>query len=192
MKKIVVLLLLFTFSFSGYSQVEIQGTNLSLEMIKERKIGMLSVQFAGTYNILSGKDNKRVQVRLKIRSLDGEKTVFDPNKLSLASDKLKTRFSVSEALFASFLRSKGFQLLTTNDTEKPIFAKYDPSVPNTFDDYSIDGYKDCAINLNFGTKRAFRSVLKGNPNPICTIGAGTALIGKSLVIPPGILKLPTR
>ncbi|WP_026451930.1 hypothetical protein [Aequorivita capsosiphonis] len=153
MKITVALLLLFTFNFSVYSQVEVQERNLSLEMVKARKIGVLSVQFAGTYNVLSGKDDKRVQIRLKVRSLDGEETVFDPNKLSFVTDEFKARFSVSEALFATFFRSKGFQLLTTNDTEKPIFAKYDPSVPNTFDDYSIDDYKDCAINLNFGTKR---------------------------------------
>lgn len=153
MKKIVLLLLLFTLGVSANSQVEIQESNLSLEMINARKIGALSIQFSGTYNILSGKDNKRIQVRLKLRSLDGEQTLFDPNKLSLITDEFKTRFSVSEALFATFFRSKGFQLLTTNNIEKPIFAKYDPSVPNTFSDYAMEGYVDSPISLNFGTKR---------------------------------------
>ncbi|MCZ4318694.1 hypothetical protein O4H26_06810 [Aequorivita viscosa] len=153
MKRTIFLLLLFAFNITANSQVEIQGTNLTIEMVKARKIGVLSVQFAGTYNILSGKDDKRMQVRLKVSSQDGEETVFDPNKLSLVNDEFKARFSVSEVLFATFFRSKGFQLLTTNDMEKPVFAKYDASIPNTFDDYSIEGYKDCPINLNFGTKR---------------------------------------
>lgn len=122
-------------------------------MVNARKIGVLSVQFAGTSNVLSGKDNKRVQVRLKVRSRDGEKTIFDPNKLSLLSDEFKARFSVSEVLFATFFQTKGFQMLTTNDSEKTIFADYDASVPNTFDDYTFQGYKDCPIDLNFGTNR---------------------------------------
>lgn len=153
MKKILVLLLLFTFSFAVNSQVDIPGTNLSIEMVKARKIGVLSVQFAGSYNVLSGKDNKRVQVRLKVRSRDGDLTIFDPNKLSLLSDQFKARFSVSEVLFATFFETRGFQMLTTNDTEKPIFARYDPSVPNTFNDYSFEGYKDYSLDLNFGTTR---------------------------------------
>lgn len=153
MKKILVLLLLFAFSFAVNSQVEIPGTNLSIEMVKARKIGVLSVQFAGSYNVLSGKDNKRVQVRLKVRSRDGDLTIFDPNKLSLLSDQFKARFSVSEVLFATFFETRGFQILTTNDTEKPVFARYDPSVPNTFNDYSFEGYKDYSLDLNFGTTR---------------------------------------
>ncbi|WP_310992159.1 hypothetical protein [Aequorivita marina] len=153
MRKTVLIVLLFIVGYSSYGQVVIESENLSLKMVKARRIGAFSVQFGGTYNILSGKDDKRVQVRLKLRSLDGKETMFDPNKLSLVSDGFKARFSVSEALFATFFRSKGFQLLTTNNTEKPIFATYDPSIKNTFNEYSINGFKDCAVNLNFGTKR---------------------------------------
>jgi hypothetical protein len=153
MNKIFVLLLVFTLGFSANGQVAIPGTDLSIKMVKARKIGVLSVQFGGTYLINSGKDNKRVQIRLKVRSENGEETLFDPNKLSLVSHEYKARFSVSEVYFATFFRSKGFQMLTTNNTEKPIFAKYDPSVPNTFDDFSMTGFKDCPIDLNFGTNR---------------------------------------
>lgn len=153
MNKIFVLLLVFTLGFSANGQVAIPGTDLSIKMVKARKIGVLSVQFGGTYLINSGKDNKRVQIRLKVRSENGEETLFDPNKLSLVSHEYKARFSVSEVYFATFFRSKGFQMLTTNNTEKPIFAKYDPSVPNTFNDFSMTGFKDCPIDLNFGTNR---------------------------------------
>lgn len=146
-------MLLCVFPFSVYSQVEIPGTNLSIEMVKARKIGVLSVQFAGSYNILSGKDDKRVQVRLKIKSRGGDQTIFDPNKLSLLSDEFNARFSVSQVLFATFFQTRGFQMLTTNDSDKPVLAKFDPSVPNTFGDYSFEGYKDCPITLNFGTNR---------------------------------------
>ncbi|KXO01316.1 hypothetical protein LS48_02330 [Aequorivita aquimaris] len=153
MNKIFILLLVFTLGFSANGQVAIPGTDLSIKMVKARKIGVLSVQFGGTYLINSGKDNKRVQIRLKVRSENGEETLFDPNKLSLVSHEYKARFSVSEVYFATFFRSKGFQMLTTNNTEKPIFAKYDPSVPNTFNDFSMTGFKDCPIDLNFGTNR---------------------------------------
>ncbi|HPE82711.1 MAG: hypothetical protein KDC94_08590 [Aequorivita sp.] len=154
MKTVLVFLFFCGFALSANSQVEIPGTNLKMEMVKARKIGMLSVQFgASGYMINSGKDNKRVQVRLKIRSRDGDKTILDPNKLSLVNDAFKARFSISEIYFATFFRGKGFQMLTSNETEKPIFADYDVSVANTFNDYSIEGYKDCPIALNFGTNR---------------------------------------
>jgi len=154
MKTVLVFLFFCGFALSANSQVEIPGTNLKMEMVKARKIGMLSVQFgASGYMINSGKDNKRVQVRLKIRSRDGDKTILDPNKLSLVNDAFKARFSISEIYFATFFKGKGFQMLTSNETEKPIFADYDVSVANTFNDYSIEGYKDCPIALNFGTNR---------------------------------------
>ena len=154
MKKILVFLFLFAFGFAVNSQIEIPGTNLSMEMVKARKIGVLSVQFGGSsYMVNSGKDNKRVQIRLKIRSRDGDETIFDPNKLSLVNNEFKARFSISEIYFATFFRAKGFQILTDNESEKPIFANYDPSVPNTFGDYAMNGYKDYPIALNFGTNR---------------------------------------
>lgn len=149
----LVLLLILTFGFSANGQVALPGTDLSIKVVKARKIGVLSVQFGGTYLINSGKDHKRVQIRLKVKSEGGEQILFDPNMLSLVSNEYKARFSVSEIYFATFFRSKGFQMLTTNNTEKPIFAKYDPSVPNTFNDFSITGIKDCPIDLNFGTNR---------------------------------------
>lgn len=125
-----------------------------MEMVKARKIGVLSVQFGSSgYMINSGKDNKRLQVRLKVRSRDGDETIFDPNKLSLVNDEFKMRFSLSEIYFATFFRGKGFQMLTTNEIERPIFAHYDASVPNTFGNYTFEGYKDCPLDLNFGTNR---------------------------------------
>lgn len=153
MKKILALLFLFASLFQSHGQVAIPEANLSIKMVKARKIGLLSVQFGGSYYLNSGKDNKRVQIRLRVKSENGEETLFDPNKLSLLSHEYKARFSVSEVYFATFFRSKGFQMLTTNNTEKPIFAKYDSSVPNTFSDFSMPGFKDCPIDLNFGTNR---------------------------------------
>ncbi|MEM0517295.1 MULTISPECIES: hypothetical protein [Aequorivita] len=153
MVRILVLLLFTSLSFVAYGQVEIPEAELSLKMVKARKIGVLSVQFGGTYFINSGKDHKRVQVRLKAKSLNDGEIDFDPNKLSLVSEGYKARFSVSEIYFATFFRSKGFQMLTTNNTEKPVFAKYDPSIKNTFKDFSIEGYLDCPLDLNFGTNK---------------------------------------
>jgi hypothetical protein len=102
----------------------------------------------------SGKDHKRVQVRLKVEALGGELTIFDPNKLSFVSDEFKARFSVAQALFASPIKTKGFGMLTDNDSENDIvMARYDPSVENTFRNYSQNGYKDIPICLNFGTNR---------------------------------------
>jgi hypothetical protein len=155
MKKMLCFLLIILFVPKIIAQTIFEEENLIIELVKARKIGVLSVQFAGSGMIQSGPDDKRVQLRLKVRSLNKEFTLLDPNKLSLTNDANKIRFSVSQVQFATFFRSKGFTRLTTSYTEenKTYAVKYDPSVKNTFDDFSQEGYKDAPICLNFGTKK---------------------------------------
>ncbi|MCB0455981.1 MAG: hypothetical protein KDC62_11380 [Aequorivita sp.] len=110
MKTVLVFLFFCGFALSANSQVEIPGTNLKMEMVKARKIGMLSVQFgASGYMINSGKDNKRVQVRLKIRSRDGDKTILDPNKLSLVNDAFRRALVFPKSILPHFSEEKVFK-----------------------------------------------------------------------------------
>ena len=155
MKKLLAFVFLLV-SIQFYSQTIIEKENLTVEVTKARKIKATSIQFGNTgYNIISGKDNKRVQLRLQVRSLDKELTPFDPNKLSIVSNLFKSRFSVSEISFATYLRAKGFTMLSDVKPEKgkSIYAGYDPTTKNTFYDDSIENFKDIQLCLNFGTKK---------------------------------------
>ncbi len=152
-KKILCLFIVFI-TATAFSQIEIENENLYFKVVKARKIGALTIQFGNSYNINSGKDDKRVQIRLKIGSLNGEKTAFDPNKLSYISDAHKMRFSISEIQYATFFR-EGFPMLTSNNSEddNPVFAKYKPEFENTFFNFPHLDYKDICVNLNFGTNK---------------------------------------
>ena len=144
------------FSSEFKAQTTIESENISIEIVKARKINATSIQFGSSgYNINSGKDNKRVQLRLKVRSLDKELTPLDPNKLVLINDKHQVRFSISEISFATFFRAKGFPMLSEVKPKegKYSYTGYDPTIKNTFCDYSIKNYKDIQLQLNFGTKK---------------------------------------
>ncbi|GEQ86108.1 hypothetical protein ULMS_16160 [Patiriisocius marinistellae] len=155
MKKIVFILFYLLISVTVFSQTEISEENLSIEIKKARKIGLLSVQWQGNHgNILPGKGQKRVQLRFRVKSIDEEDTPFDPNKLYFVNDEYEARFAISEISFANVLRTRIFTRLVDKDSEKKAYASsYDPSVPNTFLDYPYKKYQDVMLSLNFGTKR---------------------------------------
>ncbi|MGJ8667067.1 MAG: hypothetical protein ACSHW7_11915 [Patiriisocius sp.] len=155
MKKILLIFLCFTFSVTIFSQTEISEENLSIEIKKTRKIGAFSIQWQGYHgNILPGKGQKRVQLRIRAKSIDGEKTPFDPNKLYFINDEYEARFAVTEANYARALETNIFIRLRDKESEKSAYgAGYDPSVPNTLLDYPYKKYQDVMLTLNFGTKR---------------------------------------
>ena len=137
------------------AQTDIKEENMSIEIVKTRKIKALSVSWQGNHgNIVSGKGQKKIQLRLRVVSLDDKNTPFDPNKLYFVNDAYEARFALADVSYARFMRTRIFQRLKDKESERSAYsAKYDPNIPNTFLDYPYKKYKDVPLSLNFGTKR---------------------------------------
>lgn len=154
MKKTALFLLLSFITSVAFTQVEIIQDSVSITLVKARKIKATSITWgntAGTIN--SGPNYKRVQLRLKLASLNENKQMFDPNKFYYVNHTYKVRMSIGEIRYAGLLPTKAFQRLITSKPEKGGMYAYDPSVANTFLDYPFKKYKDIPVTLNFGTNR---------------------------------------
>jgi hypothetical protein len=132
----------------------ISSENFKFRFIKANK----SRGYNYGYTIRASKEYKKVQVRLKIKSLSGENDIFDANKFYLVSEKEKTRImpiDVRNNYAAGWIFVPFDYLVDYNDIYKKLehWLSYKPEIKNTFLDYKIKGYKDICPTINFGTKR---------------------------------------
>ena len=110
------------------------------------------------YTIRTTKESKKVQVRLKMKSLSGENDDFDPNKFYLVCDENKTRIMPVDVRYnyaAGWIFVPFDYLVDFNITDKKLkqWLSYKPEIKNTFFDYKMEGYEDVCPTINFGTKR---------------------------------------
>ena len=101
---------------------------------------------------------KKVQIRMRMKSLSGEKEAFDPNKFYIVSEEMQIRMMPIDVrynyaagwIFVPFGYLVDFQ---PQDEKLKTWLEYKPEIKNTFFDYKIDGYQDICTTINFGTKR---------------------------------------
>lgn len=141
------------FSFTTDKEY-IVSDNFKFKFIKAQKARGLNYG----YTIKTSKECKRVQIRFKMKSLSGENDDFDPNKFYLISEDDKTRLMPVDVRYnyaAGWIFVPFNYLVDYKVTDKKLkqWLSYNPTVKNTFFDYTIDGYKDICPSINFGTRR---------------------------------------
>ncbi|WP_299116006.1 hypothetical protein [uncultured Winogradskyella sp.] len=154
MKKALFLFSILMLSGSLYCQDYIPADNFKFKFLKANKAR------GGTYyyTIKASKEDKKIQVRFKMKSISGGKEDFDPNKFYLVSDEYKVRMRPLDIRhnYATGWIFIGFDHLTDfQPTDKKLkeWICYKPEVRDTFRDYKIEGYEDVYPSINFGTKR---------------------------------------
>lgn len=148
MKKIALLLFFSVLICTLQAQVEVTDDNISIKLVKARKIKATSITWGNTLGTVNpGPDQKRVQLRLKLKSLNGEKQLFDPNKFYFVNDEYEVRFSIAEIRYAGLVPTKAFYRIVEEDNLKKELPQ------NTFYDYPYKKYQDIPLQLNYGTNR---------------------------------------
>lgn len=148
MKKMTLILLFSVFVLNIQAQVEIVEDNISIKLVKARKIKATSITWGNSLGtVISGPDSKRVQIRLKMRSLDGKKQLFDPNKFYFVNDEYEVRISIAEIRYAGLVPTKAFYRINADETSNEELPH------NSFYDYPYKNYKDIPLQLNYGTNR---------------------------------------
>lgn len=146
-----VLILLSTFSYGQFIKVD-EKFQLEVKRIDHRS-RLFQVHFK-SYYITIPKDSKKIQFRIKAKSLTNNKDTFDPNKLFVLLHDKKVRVRSFDGDFSKLID------VEKDDKDSGTWYSYKPDIADTFKDYQIDGYKDIETCLDFGTKR------KPNVKPI--------------------------
>ncbi|MEP1489477.1 MAG: hypothetical protein ABJU54_02900 [Gilvibacter sp.] len=149
MKK-TLLFLIILISQLIFSQKIALSDNQNLEIKKIRNI-----------KSDSKKKTKVIIIQCVITSLNN--TPVDINAFSLLDTENKVRYRLLRYYSWKGKSSIGFghssvsylkdEILDKKGKPFKLLPKYDPSIKDSFEDYSFDGYKNCEIPLDFGSNK---------------------------------------
>ncbi|MDN3491733.1 hypothetical protein [Winogradskyella bathintestinalis] len=151
-----IFILFILLSLKGFSQDITVDGNFRFEFKKAIKNSRHFEVHNSGYFVQANKNQKKIQVRFKIKSKSKKKEYFDPNKFYLVSDEYKQRLRPVDMkhnhAMGTFL---GFKRLIDEKPKdkKTYWYSYKPSTKDSFVDYKIDGYEDVDNCINFGTER---------------------------------------
>jgi len=139
-----ILFLLSTFCYSQTVQVD-DLFELEVKKVDQRS-RLFQVHFK-SYYITIPKDSKKIQFRIKAKSLSNKKESFDPNKLFVLLNDKKVRLRPFDGDFIKLVDVK------PDEKNRADSYEYKPEIIDTFKDYQIDGFTDIECCLDFGTKK---------------------------------------
>ena len=159
--KNVIYFLLILLSFKGISQTTMADNTFEFDFKKAIKNSRHFETHTSSYFVQANKNQKKIQLRFKIKSVTKKKEGFDPNKFYLVSDKYKKRLRPVDMKHNYAMTTYlGFEKLIDEkpkDEKKTFWYSYNPSIKDSFLDFKIDGYSDVDNCINFGTKRKPRN-----------------------------------
>jgi hypothetical protein len=155
--KNTIYFLLLLLSIEGISQTTIVDNTFEFSFKKAITNSRHFEVHMSSYFVQANENQKKIQLRFKIKSVSKKKEDFDPNKFYLISDKYKIRLRPVDMkhnfAMSTFL---GFEKLIDQeplDKEKTYWYSYNPMIKDSFLEFKIDGYTDVDNCINFGTKR---------------------------------------
>ncbi|MEH6763169.1 MAG: hypothetical protein V7655_01620 [Aequorivita antarctica] len=140
--------ILFTFnSILSYGQSTKVDNTFQLEVKKvDQRSRLFQMHFKGYY-IRIPEDSKKIQFKLKAKSLTNGKETFNPNNLYVVLRDKKLRLRPFDGDF--------IQLVDVKPGDKtPYYGyHYSPEVTDTFKDYQMEGFKDVETCIDYGTNK---------------------------------------
>lgn len=147
---VIVFLLLNTISVCS-QQLQLDSAPFTLTIVKHRVLPKIQTKEL----VKLGKDKKMFFVRVKLESNSGKKIPFDVNYFSLIVDKHKLRVRPIEADYATWDFQPISKVFKENHDYVKIYAGniYDPSIPDTFYNFSYKDYKNIVASVNYGSNK---------------------------------------
>ncbi|SRX73604.1 hypothetical protein [Aequorivita antarctica] len=140
--------ILFTFnSILSYGQSTKVDNTFQLEVKKvDQRSRLFQMHFKGYY-IRIPEDSKKIQFKLKAKSLTNEKETFNPNNLYVVLRDKNLRLRPFDGDFIQLVDVKP-------DDKTPYYGyHYNPEVTDTFKDYQMEGFKDVETCIDYGTNK---------------------------------------
>lgn len=154
MKRLFFSIIILFFSES-FSQTVIVDDGFEINF-KKAVTNARWLHSSSVYFVVPSENEKRIQVRYRVRSVSGSREPFDPNKFYLLSEEYKARFQTVDVKYNAILHQYNtFGMIAENsESENKIsYLDYNSNYENSFRKYQKEGYKDIKNCLNFGTKR---------------------------------------
>lgn len=152
--KLILLLNVF-FGINSFAQTEVDNGKISMDLYVIKKVSVIGNLTSTTR--LKSEEYTKIILKCKVQVKNG---LFDFNKLSLVDRNNKLRYKAIEVHTKRFI--DGLQqpiLLVKRDISKddkkgrfPLNIEYDPNIIDHFDKFSIAGFENIEIPMNFGSK----------------------------------------
>lgn len=150
-----ILILNIFFGINSFAQTELDNGNISMDLYVIKKVSAIGNLTSTTR--LKSEEYIKIILKCKVQVKEG---LFDFNKLSLVDKENKLRYRTIEVHTKRFV--DGLQqptLLVKRDISKddkkgrfPLDIEYNPNIIDNFDKFSITGFENVEIPLNFGSK----------------------------------------
>ena len=148
-----VFILSFLFSIDVFSQeVEISTDSIKFELEKSKKVNR---RINPSNVAVLDKKFKQVRIKVKMTPLYSKTVFFDPNKFSLISEPLKSRFRPTDVFFKNFTDIWSFNRCSRREPKKENRGEveYTPELKDSFLDYNYEDFNNIDFKVNLGTKK---------------------------------------
>lgn len=150
-----ILILNIFFGINSFAQTQVDNGNISMDLYVIKKVSAIGNLISTTK--LKSEEYIKIILKCKVQVKEG---LFDFNKLSLVDKNNKLRYRTIEVHTKRFV--DGLQqptLLVKRDISKddkkgrfPWGIEYNPSIIDNFDKFSIIGFENIELPLNFGSQ----------------------------------------
>jgi hypothetical protein len=124
--------------------------------------GILNVS-SSYYTIIPGEGLKKIQARVKIKSVERRYDFFDPNKFSLIIEESKERYRPVDMQYLMIPFSYyPFGKLVNDSTYEGrnlYWFSYSKHVRDSFNNYTLESYDDIEVPVNYGSYRKPKSFI---------------------------------
>lgn len=149
-KKLFFIFFLLTFKVNSQTVI-IKEDNVKLKFVKTKKASKIAT---ASRVYVRSKNLKKILIKIKMKSINNERQLFDPNKLSLIDFINKLRYRPTDALYQNFTDWSHFKKISKSKPKKRFNTHiYKPDIPDTFLDFKFENIKNVEIPVNFNNKR---------------------------------------
>ena len=153
-KLYTLIALFFLISFSSFCQtIQTADKEFNIEILASRKLKKIQIS---TLKILRSDKLKTVFIKLDMVSVDNSEKDFDVNKFILLDTVNKLKIRALDISFQNFSAYTNFANLSKENhsfNPKRSIITYDPSIPDSFENYNFKNFQTLEIPINYGTNK---------------------------------------
>ncbi|WP_111307637.1 hypothetical protein [Confluentibacter sediminis] len=157
--KFLLPLFFFSVLISFGQIIRTSDNQYDIEINAARKLKKVQIS---TRIIVDSDKLKTIFIKVEMSSTSKEKKEFDVNKFILLDTVNKLKIRPVDISYQNATAYTGFEKLVKNPNSfdlKNSILKYDPSVPDSFENFNFDGFNTLEIPINFGNKNKPRAFI---------------------------------